>query len=116
MLNTVTSATNSDTISYTQDAYPSAQPVVSSATFTGLHGVNPNAPFTIDYNGFTPGAGPTPGQSFESVVIEKDGTLPLAFEQTFLPTQTSVIVPAGTLMPGATYTLVVSVAPTPPCE
>ena len=104
-LNTVTSATNSDTISYTQDAYPSTQAVVTSATFTGLQGMNPNAPFTIDYNGFTAGAGTTPGQSFEFIDIFNSMGADV-FSQSFLPnTQTSVTIPAGTLMPGMAYTL-----------
>ena len=104
-LNTVTSATNSDTISYTEDAYPSTQAVVTSATFTGLQGMNPNAPFTINYNGFTPGAGTTPGQSFEFIDIFNSMGADV-FSQSFLPnTQTSVTIPAGTLMAGMAYTL-----------
>jgi hypothetical protein len=104
-LNTVTSASNTDTISYTQDAYPSTQAVVSSATFTGLQGVNAAAPFTVNYNGFTPAAGTTPGQSFEFIdIFNSMGTD--VFSQSFLPnTQMSVTIPAGTLMPGMGYTL-----------
>jgi hypothetical protein len=104
-LNTVTLASNSDTISYSQDAYPSTQAVVSSATFTGLQGMNAAAPFTINYNGFKPGAGTTPGQSFEFIDIFNSAQVDV-FSQSFLPnTQTSVTIPAGTLMPGMAYTL-----------
>lgn len=104
-LNTVTSATNSDTISYTQDAYPSTQAVVSSPTFTGLQGMNAGAPFTINYNGFTPGTGTTPGQSFEFIdIFNSIGTD--VFSRSFLPnTQTSVTIPANTLTPGMAYIL-----------
>jgi hypothetical protein len=103
--NTVTMATNSDTISYTQDAYPSTQGVVTPATFTGLQGMNANAPFTINYNGFTPAPATTPGQSFEFIdIFNSMGTE--VFSDDFLPnTQTSVTLPAGTLMPGMAYTL-----------
>ena len=51
--NSVTSATETDSLSYTQDAYPLAIPALDSATFAALQGMNPSLPFTFDFNTFT---------------------------------------------------------------
>ncbi|HEY7390865.1 MAG TPA: PEP-CTERM sorting domain-containing protein, partial [Bryobacteraceae bacterium] len=57
----------------------------------------PNAPFTFKFNSFTPNSNATLGQTFLTVFGS-------SFAQELSPIATSVVMPAGSLLPGTTYT------------
>lgn len=42
-----------ESISYTENLFPSAIPAITAASFNGLQGMNPTNFFTVDFDGFT---------------------------------------------------------------
>ena len=96
--NSVTMASESASISYTQDPYTAAVPALAAATFSGLNGLNPSNPFTVGYNSFTPNA------AFAFFSITDVGTGTTVFNASFLsPTTTSILLGANTLAPDTQY-------------
>jgi hypothetical protein len=94
-------ATGSASMNYSQDAYTSAVPALSAATFNGLQGLNPVNGFTINFNPFAPNAAANFGKTFFTIF---DSTNSAVFSRGFLdPTTTSVFVPANTLQANASY-------------
>jgi len=99
--NSVTMATGSASMNYSQDAYTSAVPALTPATFNGLQGLNPINGFTINFNPFAPNAAANFGKTFFTIF---DSTNSAVFSRGFLdPTTTSVFVPANTLQANASY-------------
>jgi len=99
--NSSTMASASATLNYTADAFTSAIPALSAASFNALNGLNPNTALTIGFNSFTPNAAANESYTFFSI-FNSTGT---AFTDGFLaPGTTSLFLPAGTLAAGTTYT------------
>ena len=99
--NSVTMATGAGSMNYTQDAYTSAIPALTAASFAGLQGLNPAAGFTINFNSFIPNAAANFGKTFFTIF---DSTNATVFSQGFLdPSTTSVSIPANTLQANASY-------------
>ena len=89
------------TLNYTTDAFTSAVPALSSATFSALQGLNPSTALTVGFNSFTPNAAASEGFTFFSI-FNSSGTV---FTDGFLaPGTTSLVLPAGTLAADTTYT------------
>jgi hypothetical protein len=93
--------TNTATLNYTTDAFTSAIPALSAASFNALQGLNPNNALTIAFNSFAPSAAASQGFTFFSI-FNASGTL---FTDGFLaPGSTSLLLPANTLAANTTYT------------
>jgi hypothetical protein len=100
--NSMTSASQSGSLNYTADLFATVVPALTAATFTGLNGMNPAAPFTVSFNPFTPDASATEGFTF--FTIHDPVTNAIVFDAGFLaPSTTSVVVPANTLAPNKLY-------------
>lgn len=88
------------TLNYTTDAFTSAVPALSSATFSALQGLNPNMALTVGFNSFTPNAAASQGLTFFTI-FNSSGTV---FSDGFLaPGTTSLVLPGGTLAANTTY-------------
>ncbi len=99
--NSVTMATGSASMNYSQDAYTSTIPALTAATFNGLQGLNPASGFTIDFNSFAPNASANFAKTFFTIF---DSSNTAVFSQGFLdPTTTDVFLPAGTLNANTSY-------------
>lgn len=62
------------TLNYTTDAFTSAVPALSSATFSALQGLNPSTALTVGFNSFTPNAAASEGFTFFSI-FNSSGTV-----------------------------------------
>lgn len=99
--NSATMVTGSASMNYSQDAYTSAIPALTAASFNGLQGLNPAAGFTINFDSFTPNAVANFEKTFFTIF---DSTNTAVFSQGFLdPTTTSVSLPANTLHANTSY-------------
>lgn len=99
--NTVTMATGSASMNYTQDVYTSSIPALAAASFNGLQGMNPGNAFTVDFNSFTPNSAANFAKTFFTIF---DSTGAAVFTQGFLdPTTTMVSIPANTLHANNSY-------------
>ena len=96
-----TGDSESTTLNYTADAFGSAIPALSSATFNSLMGLNPDQSLEIDFNSFTPAVNASLGFTFFTIT---DGSGHVVFTDGFLdPSTTSFVLPANTLMANTTY-------------
>jgi hypothetical protein len=101
--NSVTSDSEMATLDYTGDAFASAIPALTAASWNALNALDPSTALTIGFNTFTPGAATTPGNAFVffSISNPTGGTV---FTDGFLdPSTGSLLLPANTLMPDTTY-------------
>jgi hypothetical protein len=99
--NSSTMASATAVLNYTADAFTSAIPALSAASFNALSGLNPDTALSLDFNSFTPNAAASVAYTFFSI-YNSNGT---AFTDGFLaPGTTSLILPAGTLAADTTYT------------
>jgi hypothetical protein len=101
--NSATSDSEAATLDYTGDAFASAIPALTPATWSALNGLDPSTALTVDFDTFTPGAATTPGNGYVFFTISNTtgGTI---FNDGFLdPSSGSLVLPAGTLMPDTTY-------------
>jgi len=99
--NSSTMASASAVLNYTADAFTSAIPALSAASFNALSGLNPDTALSIGFNSFAPNAAASVAYTFFSI-YNSNGT---AFSDGFLaPGTTSVFLPAGTLAADTTYT------------
>jgi hypothetical protein len=100
--NSVTMASESASISYTQDTYTADIPTLTATTFNGLNGLNPSNPFKVSFNSFTPDAAASVAFTFFS--IAKVGTGTTVVNDGFMsPATTSVLLGANTLAPNTQY-------------
>jgi hypothetical protein len=83
-------------LDYTVDAFTSDIPALTTASFNALQGMNPNLPFTFDFNSFTPNSNASFGTTYLSVFGS-------SFSTSGPPTTTSATMAAGTLLPDTTY-------------
>jgi hypothetical protein len=98
--NSGTSFSQTATLNYSTDAFTSAIPALSAASFSALNGLNPTTALTVGFNSFTPNAAASEGFTFFSI-FNGSGTF---FSDGFLaPNSTSLILPAGTLAANTTY-------------
>jgi hypothetical protein len=100
---TITSGAPSSSvgISYAFNAFGNT-PSLTTASFNGLHGLNPNAPDTVNFNGFTPSATANTSNVFFSITNVSTGAY--VFVGTARPSSTtSVLIPAGTLTANTAY-------------
>jgi len=96
-INSGTSATQAANINYTADAYTADIPALTAATFAALQGLNPAAPFTFNFNSFTPNPLASVGLTFLTVFGS-------SFGGGHANTTTSAVLPANTLLPNTKYT------------
>ena len=95
--NSGTSGSQTAEIPYTTDAYANI-PAFTSATMTELlAGVYAGGPITLNFNANTPSADASVGITFLSIFGS-------SFSNSYSTSTTSVTIPAGTLVPGTTYT------------
>jgi hypothetical protein len=88
------------TLAYTQDAFASAIPALSAASFNSLNGLNPSTALTILFNSFSQNGAASEAFTFFSI-FSTGGTV---FTAGFLsPSATSAVLPANTLLPNTTY-------------
>jgi hypothetical protein len=101
---TAETAGDTETIAYAGDSFASQTPELTAATFNGLNGMNPNSAFNLAYNGFTVNQslnGNEYGYSFFTIYNSGgNAVFTFGFES---PSFTGGILPAGTLLPGQTY-------------
>lgn len=96
--NSTTSTTEQASLDYTVDAFTSDIPALTTATFNALQGMDPNQPFTFDFNSFTPDPNADTGTTYLTVFNSAWSNGGQA------PTATSATMPGGTLLPNTTYT------------
>ena len=97
--NSVTSSTQSSSISYVADHFTTAVPTVGAELFSGF---DPSQDFHLTVNAFIPEAGSTEGFGFFNVFDDATGTL--VFGANFLsPTTLGIDIPANTLSATKTY-------------
>jgi hypothetical protein len=101
--NSATSDSEMATLDYTGDAFASAIPALTAATWNALNGLDPSTALTVGFDTFIPGAGTTPGDAFVFFTISNAAT-GTVFSDGFLdPSSGSLLLPANTLMPNTTY-------------
>jgi hypothetical protein len=83
-------------LTYLLDGFTSDIPALTAASYDALQGMNPNAPFTFNFNPFTPNANASFGTTYFSVFNS-------SFAFSGAPTSTSATMAAGTLLPDTTY-------------
>jgi len=97
-----TSPEQTESITYAQDAYPGSIPAFTETTFLGLQGLDPTAPFTVEFNSFV--THPAANESYIFFFVYNTGTNQLAFSEQFLPPDTtSLELPANTLQVDVLY-------------
>jgi hypothetical protein len=100
--NSVTLATQSATLDYTQNYFPSVPPQLTPASYAGLQGLNAGSAFDLQFNSFAPGPAPVFSGTGINIYGPSGATV---FSSSFLaPSTTDVVLPAGTLAAGSTYT------------
>lgn len=99
--NSGTAFTQTATLNYTTDAFTTAIPALTAASFNALNGLNPTNALAIGFNSFTPNASATEGFTFFSI---SDGSGTVFTDEFLAPNTTSLLLPAGTLAPNTTYT------------
>jgi hypothetical protein len=99
--NTVSGATNTDTIQYTQTAYTSSVPALTPSTYSGLQGLNVTHPFTFNFNAQTPN--PLANVSYTFLTLFGPNGTSFAIGSFLSPGTTSVVLPANTLLPNTQY-------------
>jgi hypothetical protein len=100
--NSGTSASESASINYTQDAFTADIPALTPTTFNGLNGLNTANPFTVNFNSFTPNAATSVGFTFFSITDVGTGTT-IVTDSFLSPTTASALLAANTLAPGTKY-------------
>ncbi|MGD0298920.1 MAG: hypothetical protein ABSE86_17575 [Bryobacteraceae bacterium] len=100
--NSGTSASESASINYTQDAFTADVPALTPTTFNGLNGLNTANPFTVNFNSFTPNGAATVGFTFFSITDVGTGTT-IVSDSFLSPTTASALLAANTLAPGTQY-------------
>jgi hypothetical protein len=98
--NSITHASQSGVINYTQNLYTSTIPALTGSTYTGLQGMNPAMPFILDFNSFTMNLGANAAYTFLTIYNGSN----IVFTDGFLsPGTTSVLLPANTLSANTMY-------------
>ena len=82
--------------------FPSQVPAFSSATFDQLQGMNPAVPFQFTWNGYTPAANINVASTYLQIT-NVSGDPGANYYYSGSNTLTSQVLPAGSLVPGATY-------------
>jgi hypothetical protein len=94
------SGTQTATLNYSATYFDNAIPALSN--FDSLAGLNPAAPFTVDFDAASPNSGATEEYTFFTVYDESSGAQ--VFSDDFLAgTTTSVSIPADTLLADTSY-------------
>jgi hypothetical protein len=87
---------------YVADAYPLTIPALTPGGYQAIQNLNVASPATINISAFSPDPSATSAFIFFDIY---DSSNTDVFDQTFLsPGETSVTIPANTLLPGTAYT------------
>jgi hypothetical protein len=96
--NTSTSATDSRTVNYTQDAYTVDVPQMAAASFAALQNLSTSgSSLTLDFNSFTPNGAATSAFSFFTIFNSSQ------FCSDLSPSATSCTINPSALTPGTAY-------------
>jgi len=100
--NTVTNASQTVSINYTQDVYPQSVPALTTSTFLGIQGLNPSLPFTFNFTPFTTGVGPNESFVFFNITdtLLNQSVFGASFQSAGI---TSLSLPANTLRTETNY-------------
>jgi hypothetical protein len=106
--NSVTGATESVNINYTQNYFSSTPPQLTPASYAGLQDLNAGSAFDLQFNSFTPTPGATSSFTDVEISVPASGALVFSSLGSLAPSTTALVLPAGRLAAGTTYNLVLA--------
>jgi hypothetical protein len=100
--NSVTLASQTTSLTYSSDAYPLTIPALTPAGYQTIQNLNVANPAVINFTPFVPDPSNTSAYIFFDIYDSGNNDV---YSQQFIgSTQTSLSIPANTLLPGANYT------------
>ncbi len=110
--NAATGASQSSSLTYDSNHWPSVAPMLTDASFASLNGFNSSNPFTFHFNDFTgDGFNPFPNGGLNpatGLFIATAAGVPVYNSGQLAPSTTSFTLPGGVLQPGTEYSVALS--------